>query len=180
MSGKTITALIVVIIIIIGGGFIYTQYGSSLMSGTDTPIETSQQPTTTPQVAGQDAIVGDGAEAVPGETIAVLYVGMLENGTVFDSSANNNNQPLVFTLGSEGIIPGFQIGVNGMRVGGERRISIPPELGYGTQDVTGPDGAVIIPANSTLIFDIRLVAVGSSTPETAPTDAPEDEAAAEE
>lgn len=179
MSGKTITALIVVIIIIIGGGFIYTQYGASLFGGEEAPPAAEQQPTTTPQVAGQDAIVGDGAEAVPGETIGVLYVGMLEDGTVFDSSANNNNQPLVFTLGSEGIIPGFQIGVNGMRVGGERRISIPPELGYGNQDVTGPDGAVIIPANSTLIFDIRLVSVGSSTVPTEATDAPEEEDAEE-
>ena len=70
--------------------------------------------------------------------------------------------PMPFTLGSEGIIPGFQIGVNGMREGGERRISIPPELGYGAQDVTDAEGNVIVPGNSTLIFDIRLVAVGAS------------------
>ncbi len=161
MSGKTITALIVVIIIIIGGGYLYMQYGPS--SGTEAPAaEGTETPTATPQVAGQDAIVGEGDEAVPGSVVAVLYVGMLEDGTVFDSSANNNNEPLVFTLGSEGIIPGFQIGVNGMKVGGERRLSIPPELGYGAQDVTGPDGAVIIPANSTLIFDVRLVEVGAA------------------
>jgi len=171
MSGKTITALIVVIIIIIGGGFLYTQYGSSLTGGTETPVvEGSGAPLDTPQVAGQDAIVGEGAEALPGSVVAVLYVGMLEDGTVFDSSANNNNEPLVFTLGSEGIIPGFQIGVNGMRVGGERRLSIPPELGYGAQDVTGPDGAVIIPANSTLIFDVRLVEVGAAADASAATE----------
>ena len=165
MSAKTITALIVVIIIIIGGGYLYTKFGSSLLGSTETPAP-QEQATTTPQVAGQDATVGTGAEAVPGATVSVLYVGMLEDGTVFDSSTNNNNEPLTFTLGSDGIIPGFQIGVNGMREGGERRISIPPELGYGTQDVTDADGKVIIPGNSTLIFDIRLVTVGTSTDET--------------
>lgn len=162
MSAKTITALIVVIIIIIGGGYLYTKFGGSL-SGGETPVENTQQETTTPQVAGQDATVGTGAEATPGATVSVLYVGMLQDGTVFDSSANNNNEPLTFTLGSEGIIPGFQIGINGMREGGERRISIPPELGYGTQDVTDAEGNVIVPGNSTLIFDVRLVSVGTST-----------------
>lgn len=148
------------------------QYGPS--SGTEAPVvEGTETPVETPQVAGQDAIVGEGAEALPGSVVAVLYVGMLEDGTVFDSSANNNNEPLVFTLGSEGIIPGFQIGVNGMRVGGERRLSIPPELGYGAQDVTGPDGAVIIPANSTLIFDVRLVEVGAAVDAPTTTEAAE-------
>ena len=175
MSGKTITALIVVIIIIIGGGYLYTKFGSSLLGSSETPAP-QEQATTTPQVAGQDATVGTGAEATPGAVVSVLYVGMLQDGTVFDSSANNNNEPLTFTLGSEGIIPGFQIGVNGMREGGERRISIPPELGYGSQDVTDADGKVIIPGNSTLIFDIKLVSVG--TPSEAST-TPEEDAGTE-
>lgn len=131
------------------------------------PAETANTEQPTPQVAGQDAVIGTGATATPGSRVEVLYVGMLQDGTVFDSSANNNNQPLAFVLGEPGIIPGFQIGVNGMKEGGERRISIPPELGYGAQDVKDAAGTVIIPANSTLVFDIKLVKVtaGTTTPE---------------
>ncbi len=157
MTGKTI-AIIAVIIILIGGGayYYFTQMG---------PTETQQPAATapTPQVAGQDAVVGTGATAEPGKVVSILYVGMLQDGTVFDSSANNNNQPLTFALGSQDIIPGFQIGVNGMKEGGERRISVPPELGYGSQDLKDPAGNVIIPANSTIIFDIKLVKVEDAT-----------------
>ena len=71
--------------------------------------------------------------------------------------------PLEFTLGAEGIIPGFQIGVNGMKEGGERRIQIPPELGYGAQEIKDASGKVIIPSNTTLTFDIKLVSVAASS-----------------
>ncbi len=145
--------------------------------GGSTPAPQSQQQqaqapstaSTTPQVQGQDVKVGTGAQAQPGDTISVLYVGKLPDGTVFDSSAAHNNQPLTFVLGSQGLIPGFQIGVNGMKVGGERLLAIPPELGYGSQDVKDSTGKVIIPANSTLVFDVQLVKVtaGTSTPSTA-------------
>ncbi|HWP61612.1 MAG TPA: FKBP-type peptidyl-prolyl cis-trans isomerase, partial [Candidatus Paceibacterota bacterium] len=68
-----------------------------------------------------------------------------------------------FTLGTQNLIAGFQIGVNGMKVGGERLLSIPPALGYGTnpvhQDPSDPTSPVVIPAGSTLIFDIKLVDV---------------------
>lgn len=100
--------------------------------------------------------------------VSVLYVGKLSDGTVFDSSAAHGNQPLSFTLGEQGLIAGFQIGVNGMKVGGERIMSIPAELGYGAQAVTDASGTVIIPANSTLLFDVKLVNVqqGTTTPTT--------------
>jgi FKBP-type peptidyl-prolyl cis-trans isomerase len=128
------------------------------------PTETSTNTeSTTPQVAGQDAVVGTGATAAPNSKVSVLYVGMLQDGTVFDSSANNNNEPISFVLGSEGIIPGFQIGINGMKEGGERRISVPPELGYGANEQKDASGKVIIPANSTIIFDIKLVKVEAAT-----------------
>jgi FKBP-type peptidyl-prolyl cis-trans isomerase len=159
MSGKII-AIVALVIILLGGGIYW------YMQSEPATTETTQETPTSPQVAGQDAVVGTGATAAPGSHVEVLYVGMLQDGTVFDSSANNNNQPLPFTLGEPGIIPGFQIGVNGMKEGGERRISIPPELGYGAQDVKDATGKVIIPANSTLVFDIKLVKVtaGSTTP----------------
>lgn len=163
MSGKII-AIIAVIIILLGGGIYWYLQTNSPASG-----DTSSAPApANPQVAGQDAIVGTGETAAPGSRVEVLYVGMLQDGTVFDSSANNNNQPLPFVLGEPGIVPGFQIGVNGMKEGGERRISIPPELGYGAQEIKDATGKVVIPANSTLVFDIKLVKVtaGSTTPAT--------------
>ena len=161
MSGKII-AIVALVIILLGGGIYW------YMQSEPAPAETTQDTTTSPQVAGQDAVVGTGDAAAPNSRVEVLYVGMLQDGTVFDSSANNDNKPLAFTLGEPGIIPGFQIGVNGMKEGGERRISIPPELGYGAQDVKDATGKVIIPANSTLVFDIKLVKVtaGTTTPTT--------------
>jgi FKBP-type peptidyl-prolyl cis-trans isomerase len=112
--------------------------------------------------------VGTGTAATPGSLVSVLYVGKLSDGTTFDSSAAHGNAPLTFTLGQQGLIAGFQIGVNGMKVGGERIMSIPSELGYGAQAVTDASGTVIIPANSTLLFDVKLVDVkpGTTTPAT--------------
>lgn len=155
--------IIAVIVVVAGGYGAYTYY---MKNSQNNP----QGPAATPQVQGQDVKVGDGAEAKPGDTVSVLYVGRLQDGTVFDSSQAHNNEPLKFTLGVQGIIPGFQIGVNGMKVGGERLLSIPPELGYGAQDVKDPSGKIIIPANSTIIFDVQLVKVevGTSTPTTTP------------
>ena len=77
-----------------------------------------------------------------------------------NSSAKHDNQPLTFVLGAErAMTPGFQIGVVGMKVGGERLIAIPPELGYGKQDVNSTNRPVMIPANSTPVFDVKLVQV---------------------
>lgn len=172
MSGKTISIVAVIILILIGGGILYWQFGST-PSSEPTPSDSTQVASTTQQVAGQDVTVGTGKEAVPGSVVSVLYVGRLQDGTVFDSSEANGNQPLTFQLGTEGLIPGFQIGVNGMKEGGERRIAIPPEFAYGTQDVKDADGKVIIPANSTIIFDIRLVKVedASTAPQASTTTA---------
>lgn len=166
MTGRTISIIAVLIVIIIGGGLLYWQFGTNT---TPTTTENTQEPvsTTSDQVAGQDVTVGTGAEATPGSIVSVLYVGMLEDGTVFDSSEKNGGEPLVFALGTEGLIPGFQIGINGMKEGGERRIAVPPEFAYGDQEVKDPEGNVIIPANSTIIFDLRLVKVeaASTTPQ---------------
>jgi FKBP-type peptidyl-prolyl cis-trans isomerase len=96
---------------------------------------------------------GTGAEAVKDKQLAVTYKGYLTNGQVFDQSRVNNGQlqPLLFTLGAGQLIPGFEQGVAGMKVGGTRRVIIPPSLGYGDKSQGG------IPANSVLVFDITLV-----------------------
>ena len=171
MSTKSIVIGVIVIIVIgIGGYVAYKSMGSGAPAA-QTTDQTGTTASTTDQVQGQDVKVGTGAAATPGAVVSVLYTGELQDGTVFDSSAAHGNAPLVFTLGSQGLIPGFQIGVNGMKVGGERQLLIPASLGYGDQDVKDSTGKVIIPANSELLFDIQLVSVtpGTSTPATSGT-----------
>ncbi len=158
MQTKLIGIIVLIILLAIGGYFVWGWMAPSDTTTASTDNTGTPNPNL-PQVEGQDVTVGTGAEATPGSIVSILYVGMLEDGTVFDSSANNNNQPLVFQLGAEGIIPGFQIGVNGMKEGGERRISIPSELGYGGEGVKDAAGTQIIPGNAKLVFDVRLVKV---------------------
>lgn len=155
--------VIVLLVVIIGGYFIYTSMIAKPVQNTNAAAGQPASAATSTQVQAQEVAVGTGATAKPGDSVSVLYVGQLQDGTVFDSSAAHGNQPLVFTLGAQGLIPGFQIGVNGMKEGGERLIAIPPALGYGAQDVKDANGKVIIPANSTIIFDVKLVKVGAST-----------------
>ena len=104
------------------------------------------------QLQKTDETVGTGAEAVAGKSVTVNYTGTLTNGTKFDSSYDRN-QPFTFQLGSGQVIKGWDEGVVGMKVGGKRKLTIPPSLGYGSQ-ATGS-----IPPNSTLIFEIQLVSV---------------------
>ena len=106
-----------------------------------------------PQVEIQDIQVGTGAEAVPGKSVVVNYTGTLTNGVVFDSSFKRN-EPFTLTLGAGQVIPGWEQGLQGMKVGGTRVLTIPSELAY------GPDGAGdAIPPNATLVFQIELVDV---------------------
>ena len=101
----------------------------------------------------EDIIVGQGAEAVKYSIITINYTGWLEDGTKFDSSLNPGREPLRFTLGAGQMIQGFDQGILGMKVGGKRKLTIPPNLGYGSQDKG------IIPPNSTLIFELDLLIV---------------------
>ena len=101
----------------------------------------------------EDIIVGQGAEAVKHSIITVNYTGWLEDGTKFDSSLNPGRTPFRFTVGAGQVIKGWDEGLMGMKVGGKRKLTIPPELGYGSRD-NGP-----IPANSTLIFEIDLLGI---------------------
>jgi FKBP-type peptidyl-prolyl cis-trans isomerase len=99
----------------------------------------------------EDVIEGTGTEARSGMRVTVHYVGTLDDGTVFDSS-RRSDQPFSFTLGSRQVIAGWDQGVEGMKVGGVRRLVVPPSLGYGSAPRAG------IPANSTLYFEIELLA----------------------
>ncbi|WP_390821145.1 FKBP-type peptidyl-prolyl cis-trans isomerase [Tuwongella immobilis] len=100
----------------------------------------------------EDLTIGDGAIAEPGKTLDVHYTGTLTNGEVFDSSVPRG-KPFTFRLGSGQVIQGWEQGLSGMKVGGKRRLTVPPLLGYGQRDMGK------IPANSTLIFEIELLKV---------------------
>jgi len=101
----------------------------------------------------EDIVVGDGAEAVNQSILTVNYTGKLTDGSVFDSSKNPGRTPFRFTLGAGQVIKGWDEGMLGMKVGGQRILTIPPQLGYGARDM----GA--IPPNSTLIFEVDLLEV---------------------
>ena len=100
-----------------------------------------------------DLVIGKGPMPSVGQTISVLYTGRLTNGTIFDSTSNRNNEPFETPIGVGQVIKGWDEGMLGMRVGGKRRLTIPPALGYGAE-AQGP-----IPPNSTLIFDVQLLGV---------------------
>ncbi len=96
---------------------------------------------------------GEGAEAKAGSVVAVHYTGWLENGTKFDSS-RDRNVPFKFKLGIGQVIKGWDEGVAGMKVGGKRRLLIPPKLGYGERGAGG-----VIPPNADLVFEVELLEV---------------------
>jgi FKBP-type peptidyl-prolyl cis-trans isomerase FkpA len=108
-----------------------------------------------------DLVQGEGAMALSGKDVTVHYTGWLFDATAeetkgrkFDSS-RDRGEPFVFPLGGGRVIQGWDRGVAGMRIGGQRRLTIPPEMGYGARGAGG-----VIPPNATLVFDVELLAVG--------------------
>jgi FKBP-type peptidyl-prolyl cis-trans isomerase len=97
---------------------------------------------------------GTGEPIKNGQTAVMLYTGKLADGSVFDSTANHGNQPFSFSLGAGQVIKGWDEGIVGMKVGEERTLIIPPELGYGANGYPP-----VIPANATLTFDVTLVGI---------------------
>ena len=101
----------------------------------------------------KDKLVGEGSVASKYSIVTVHYIGRLENGKTFDSSKQIGKEPIRFTLGAGQVIKGWDQGIIGMKVGGQRKLIIPPNLGYGDQDMG------VIPPNSTLIFNVELIEV---------------------
>ncbi len=164
------TGIAVALAVIVAGGFLvlgtpamnpFASADESMAVGTTTSLTATstmdlslapneELPT---ELVVTDVVVGSGPEAKPGDTVSVNYVGALPDGTVFDASANHGG-PFTFPLGAGRVIQGWDQGVAGMKVGGKRRLVIPPNLGYGNQAVGG-----VIPANATLLFEVELVSV---------------------
>jgi FKBP-type peptidyl-prolyl cis-trans isomerase FkpA len=101
----------------------------------------------------EDTVVGDGAEAKAGDHVVVHYTGWLTDGKKFDSSKDRND-PFDFPLAQRHVIAGWDEGVQGMKIGGTRKLTIPPQLGYGARGAGG-----VIPPNATLVFEVELLAI---------------------
>ena len=122
-----------------------------------------------------DIKAGDGQVVKKDDQLSVQYTGWLSNGTKFDSS-RDRGQPFDVTIGQGQVIPGWDEGVPGMKVGGQRKLIIPPALGYGSQGVPqgcssapGATQPCAIPANSTLVFVIEVVADKGAAPSPSPS-----------
>jgi FKBP-type peptidyl-prolyl cis-trans isomerase len=117
------------------------------------PAASKPAPANPTKLETEDVVAGNGREVKTGDAVHVQYTGTLLNGEKFDSSYDRN-EPFAFTLGKGQVIKGWDQGVVGMKVGGKRRLRIPPELGYGANG--SPPS---IPPNAGLVFDIELVSI---------------------
>jgi FKBP-type peptidyl-prolyl cis-trans isomerase len=131
-----------------------TASGMSATVTTGAPAAASQEVTMASGLKYQDLVVGTGAEAAAGKTVSVHYTGWLTDGTKFDSSVDRGQPLPPFKLGTGAVIKGWDDGVAGMRVGGKRKLTIPPGLAYGERGSPG-----VIPPNATLMFDVELLGV---------------------
>ena len=126
--------------------------GVALWVRSNTPKETTLPQETLPTLAVEDTLEGKGVEAKIGDTVKMNYRGRLEDGTQFDSSYDRG-EPFQFTIGQGSVIQGWEQGVPGMKVGGKRKLVIPPHLAYGAA------GKGSIPPNATLTFEVELVEI---------------------
>jgi FKBP-type peptidyl-prolyl cis-trans isomerase len=145
MKKKHLTTLIIILAILLVGFISFSFYSSSDEKYENAIIMDNN-------LIAYEVAEGAGEKARKGDTVSVYYIGTLIDGTVFDS--NQGSTPFIFTIGAGEVIEGWERGLIGMRVGGTRRLAIPPELAYG---VSGIPGA--IPPNAMLLFEIELLAI---------------------
>lgn len=161
MSQKLIIIATLVIAVIIAAVFVYQnlrKFGSGYEdifneSPAPTPTPTPMKPAENSGLKIEILQQGEGEVVKAGDKVSVHYTGWLENGTKFDSSLDRG-EPLTFTLGAGQVIQGWDQGVLGMQIGEKRKLTISPEMAYGTRGV-GP-----IPPNATLIFEVELIGFG--------------------
>ncbi len=148
METKNIIIFVIILIIMIVGIYFLT-IGNNKSQNLQTPASY--------EIQGMKVEIlkqGSGAEAKTGDTVTVNYTGTLTDGTKFDSSLNPGRTPFEFTLGQNRVIQGWELGVLGMKIGEKRKLTIPPELGYGAQGAGG-----LIPPNATLLFEVDLLGI---------------------
>jgi len=156
IRNQRIILIIVLVLIAIIGVFLIYRYSTSNTSTStkDNNIPISNELITTDSgLQYQDIKTGIGSQAASGNTVAVHYTGWLEDETKFDSSVDRGT-PFEFILGQGSVIQGWDEGVQGMQVGGVRKLVIPSELGYGARGAGG-----VIPPNATLIFEVELLEI---------------------
>jgi FKBP-type peptidyl-prolyl cis-trans isomerase len=162
LSSKEWIAVVVVLVVVIGFMVAGPLFSKGNPLSPDTAGDASRvmgSDTASSDLQATDVAVGTGALAEAGKTVAVHYVGTLLDGTKFDSSLDRG-QPIEFTLGAGQVIPGWEMGIAGMKVGGKRHLVIPGSLAYGENGVKDPNtGTVVIPPNASLVFDVELMAV---------------------
>ena len=143
-------------LLIIGSIFLVVVAFGALIyyNATKDKVTPGEVMTTASGLKYQDITVGTGQEAKTGDTVSVHYSGYLTDGTKFDSSVDRG-EPFQFTVGAGNVIAGWDEGLVGMRVGGVRQLTIPPDLGYGAAGA----GGGTIPPNATLIFDVELISI---------------------
>jgi len=143
-KNRALIWLVAIAVIAIAGAIYYFNFYKGSLSGPTV--------TTASGLKYIDQAVGTGQSPTPGSSVTVHYTGTLENGTKFDSSVDRG-APYTFIIGRGAVIKGWDEGVMSMKVGGKRKLIIPPNLGYGSM------GQGVIPPNSTLLFDVELLDV---------------------
>lgn len=131
------------------------QAANGAPSGAPTPAPSAAPAVPEGKLEVTDVTVGKGTEAKDGDQVKVHYVGTLVDGKQFDAN-KDGDEPFAFELGKGRVIKGWDEGVKGMKVGGKRKLKIPPSMAYGPRGVPGA-----IPPNSTLLFDVELLGVGN-------------------
>lgn len=148
MSKSFLTTLAIGILAL--GVFIYFSFGFNQKQKAEIPTSTPTSASQATKLTIEDIKVGTGREVKSGDTVVINYKGTLTDGTTFDSSYDRG-EPFTTQIGVGQVIKGWDLGVVGMKIGGKRKLTIPPSLAYGDQAV-GP-----IPPNSTLIFQVELI-----------------------
>lgn len=153
IAAVAIIALVIGAVLVMKGGASSSQASPSPSGNVKAAAKPDASASPADKLQVTDEVVGTGAEAKEGSTISAKYTGTLQDGTVFDSTDKHGGQPATFQLAKGQLIDGWVQGIPGMKVGGKRKLVIPPDLGYGSQGQSG------IPPNSTLIFEIELTDV---------------------
>lgn len=151
MTRKKIILILFLVLIFLG--LIIFLYLIKKESSVKIKIERTPEQLAHPELKIEDLVLGSGKKAEKGKKLTVHYIGKLEDGTVFDSTYDKE-RTFSFVLGEGRVIQGWEIGIEGMKEGGKRRLTIPASLGYGESGVRG-----MIPPHSTIIFEIELISV---------------------